>query len=458
LDALSRLLQRRRSLSAAAPLFTLTAGFVAVRTGRDALYIVGDGLFGLPRAYVAAAMLAIPQAMVLLWLLRRFGTRLIRPALLAFVALLMGLYSVFAEAGASWTMTAFFLSVPLLFSVAFSVVWLLGSELFDTLAKNEATAAFSHLGAASILGGVFGGIVARVCGPWSGPRALIGVGAALVFAAFGMVVAVQRAFPSRGPAPAPAEPTPAPGMTSLMARPTALLLLGVAMAGAVTGIFVDFQFYLGAVGGDEASNTIYFANVYLVLGCVSLLLQLVVAPWLHRSAGVQRSLLVLPLALVGGAALVLASATNMARAGLRVVEGGIKAGVHRSTWEQAFLSFPKRDRAHVRVMVDGMGTHLAEGMASVALLIWMRFAAQGNGVTALRAVWVAEVSATWVTVAVMVSALAWSLLTWSLARRMRQVSKATAAVLPDSFEGATFAGSPAGCCEATMALGLPKSS
>jgi len=235
-----------------------------------------------------------------------------------------------------------------------------------------------------------------------------------------------------------------------MARPTALLLVGIAMAGAVAGIFVDFQFYLGAVGGDEASNTVYFANVYLVLGCVSLVLQLLVAPWLHRSAGVQRSLLVLPLALVGGAALVLASATNAARAGLRIAEGGIKAGVHRSTWEQAFLTLPKEDRAHTKLLVDGMGTRLAEGMASVVLLCWMHFAAQGKGVAALKAVWVAQVSATWVTVALFISATVWSLLTWSLARRMRR----SAVLHPfDSGDCATSVGAPAECCQATLAAG-----
>jgi len=451
LDTASSLPQRRRNLWAAAPLFTLTAAFVAVRTGRDALYIVGDGLFGLPRAYVAAALLSIPQAMVMLWLLRRYGTRRVRPALLAAVAVVMGLYFVFAEPGASWTMTAFFFSVPLLFSVAFSAVWLMGTELFEAMPREQATTAFSHLGASSILGGVAGGIVARICGPWSGPRELIAVGAGLAMASLVMVLAAQRAFPSpSGRSLPPPGGAPSAPMKSILARPTAILLISIAMAGAMAGIFVDFQFYLGAVGGDAASNTVYFANVYLVLGCVSLLLQLLVAPWLHRNAGVERSLLALPLALVGGAALVLASATTMSRAGLRIVEGGIKAGVHRSTWEQAFLTFPKQDRAHTKLMVDGMGTRLAEGMASVMLLGWMHFAAQGKGVAALKAVWVAQVSATWVTVALFVSAIVWSLLTWSLARRMRR----SVAIMPfDAEDCAASAGAPTECCQATLALG-----
>ena len=77
---------RQRTLFAATALVLLTAGFITIRTGRDALYLQQGGLFGLPKAYVATAILSVPQAMGVLWMLRRGGTRVARVLMLACVA------------------------------------------------------------------------------------------------------------------------------------------------------------------------------------------------------------------------------------------------------------------------------------------------------------------------------------------------------------------------------------
>ncbi|MEM9493094.1 MAG: hypothetical protein AAGC55_28350, partial [Myxococcota bacterium] len=57
-----------RTALPAAALFLLTAAFMVIRTGRDALYFQEDGLLSLPTAYMAIAVLSIPQAMVVLQL------------------------------------------------------------------------------------------------------------------------------------------------------------------------------------------------------------------------------------------------------------------------------------------------------------------------------------------------------------------------------------------------------
>jgi len=54
------------SFLAPAALFFISAGFVTMRTGRDALFLAGDGLFAVPRAYIAQALLSVPQAMAVL--------------------------------------------------------------------------------------------------------------------------------------------------------------------------------------------------------------------------------------------------------------------------------------------------------------------------------------------------------------------------------------------------------
>jgi hypothetical protein len=421
---------------AASALFAATAGFISIKTGRDALYLQGDGLFGVPKAFIATAFGAIPQAMAMLWALRRLGPRVTRIGVMLITMGVVLAYWSMAEPGASSLMTLFFFVVPLIFSVLFSMVWLLGTELLDHLDSQGASRAFSYLGAASIIGGVAGGAVARTLGPALGPRGLFLVGIVFLVATLGLVSFAHHRFAGPGQPP-PTEKGNPGALWDAVRRGGVGLQLVIAMTAAVSGIFVDFQFYLGAVGNSSAANTTYFANVYLLLSGASLVLQLLVAPRLQRWLGVNGSLMVLPATLFGSAGVVMGLGTVMARAGLRVVEGSIKSGVHRTSWEQAYLTVPKETRASAKVLVDGLAARIAEGLAGVALLAWLHFAAQGHALTAVTAPWIASVSATWITLALLGSTLAWTLASYLLYRRLSTVSDKTIegrlrAPLPDS--------------------------
>ncbi|MCH8016631.1 MAG: hypothetical protein IH917_08420, partial [Acidobacteria bacterium] len=82
--------------------------------------------------------------------------------------------------------------------------------------------------------------------------------------------------------------------------------------------------------------------------------------------------MVLPIALLGGAAgLVMVSTTILSRSILKVAEGGLKASIHRSIWEQVFLPLGGKRREMAKVMVDGLFARMSEGMAAVALYIWL---------------------------------------------------------------------------------------
>jgi hypothetical protein len=428
--------QGRRTLLCGLMLFTLTASFALVRTGRDALYLVGDGLLGVPRAYVAIAVLSVPQATAMLWLLGRVGPRAARLFVLGSTLVVLAAYWALAEPGASTTMTVCFFVVPLVFSVAFSMAWLLGAELLDELEPVAAATAFGRLGAASIVGGLVGGALARTAGPSLGPRALVLLGGVFVTMTLALVIAIHRRFP----AAKPGKPERArAGMLRVLGRRGALLLVGIAMAAAVTGIFVDFQFYLGAAGQGAASNTVYFANAYLFMSASSLVLQLLVAPRVVKWLGGPRTLLVLPTALLGGGSFVMAVGTVLARGGLRVLEGGLKNGVHRTGWEQSFLLFPPGERAAAKVVIDGLAARIGEGIAGVGLHYWLAFLAQGSGMAALDASWVAYVGAVWITVGLLITGLVWAGMTWLLGRRLRALPvdpdaavNATRAPLPDS--------------------------
>src|SRR5262249_56874154 len=96
------------------------------------------------------------------------------------------------------------------------------------------------------------------------------------------------------------------------------------MTGALAGLLIDFQFYAAAASANMGSkgNTSFFANFYILLNFSSLLLQLFATPKIQDKIGLRGGLMVLPLALIGGATFVTAAATAPCRAVLRGTEGG----------------------------------------------------------------------------------------------------------------------------------------
>ena len=414
-----------RSLFVAAPIFLLSAAFFLARTGRDALYFHGRGLFDLPLAYAAIALLSLPMAVLMLSLMRRLGarrTRVVAP--LGLAALLVG-YFLLARPGGGLLMTGFFVLVPLAFGVLFSVSWLLAADLLDRAPRPELVRAYSVVGAASILGGMAGGLAARAGAIVFEPRALVLASAALLLGASGIMAQAQQTCPPRPPLPGTSEVRSSPGLAdfrSVLANRYSLLLLAIGMTASLAGILVEFQFYLAAAtsGHSVRQNAHFFANAYLALNLAALLVQLVVLPPLERLVGVEGSLLVLPTALLGGAATLLASAGTLMRSALRIAEGGLKASIHRASWEQAFLPLTRAHRAAAKLLVDGAGARLAEGAAAAGLYLWLHAGMPGRAALARMPVEMAMLgrSPTWLAWLLLGTSLLWILLTRGIGRRL----------------------------------------
>ena len=162
-------------------------------------------------------------------------------------------------------------------------------------------------------------------------------------------------------------------------------------------------------------------------------------PALQRRVGVNGSLMLLPLSLFGGALFLAASTSAIAREGLRVAEGGLKSSIHRSNWEQAFLPIRRPRRLVVKVLVDGLGTRMAEGLASTMLLVWLNVLVDQHSPDTLNLAWVPYLIAG--------ATLGWIFLTVGLRRNVRSDMGDESAYLPPTPDLP-----PADCCAVTKAL------
>jgi hypothetical protein len=321
-----------------------------------------------------------------------------------------------AKPGGGALMTAIFMAIPLGFGVLFSSAWLLAADLLEHSTPSQLTRAYGFIGAASIVGGILGPLLAKVLAMRVEPQAFFLLAAGTLAMAGVLMATAQRICPRRSAYRAGGLVLPTGRDVGLVLRePYTRLLFAIAMLGALAGILIDFQFYLAAAtsGNTGRANASFFANYYLVLGVAALLLQLLLLPALQRRFGVYGTLFVLPGALLGGAAGLVATASGFMRSLLRVAEGSLKSSVHRVSWEQAYLPLSGAQRAITKILADGFGVHTAEAAGALIILFWLRFVVKGGALAGQGTAWVG-----WVLFGVV---LLWLTLTRSLGRNRSAV-------------------------------------
>jgi ATP/ADP translocase len=389
---------RLRTFLPALSLGLLTAAFIIAKTGRDALFFQGRGLLQLPIAYIMMGTAALPLAMIFVKAMKVWGARPARVGVMLFAAGVMALAAPFLTPGASALLFNIFIFIPAIFGILFATLWLLATDIFDRTPKSDAARSFSKIGASSLAGGIAGGFIAKTLTPFLDPKWLVLLGALVVLAVVALVAHIHSRFPTNI---SNKNEEKRPSIVATFSNNYSRSLLLISMLGALAGLFIDFQFYAAATGAGMGSqgNASFFANFYILLNLSSLVLQLFVAHKVQDKIGLRGGLMILPIALIGGATFVSAAATALSRSVLKVTEGGLRSSVHRSIWEQAFIPVDSSERSLVKIVVDGVGARIAEAIGACAIFFWlMNVVPEGMISMQLNTNWMAW--ATLVTVAV----------------------------------------------------------
>lgn len=374
-------LTSRQTLYPALALGLTTAAFIVTKTGRDALFFQGKGIFQLPVATLMLAAASLPLALLFVRAMKSWGARRARIGIILLAAAVIGAAAPFLAPGDSPLMFNIFVFIPAIFALIFASLWLLASDIFENTPKDDAARAFSKIGASSLAGGMCGGLAAKALSASLPPQGLILSGAVLLLAVAGLVMKTHGLFPSHIAVKKAAQS--ARGALAPIANPYALTLMAIAMTGALAGLLIDVQFYISATSASMGSrgNANFFANFYILLNFSSLLLQLFATPKIQDKIGIRGGLMVLPFALIGGAGFATAAATAFSLSVLRVTEGGLRSSVHRSIWEQAFITIESADRSVVKIAADGIAARIAEGAAALGLYFWVQRVAPNGVVT-----------------------------------------------------------------------------
>ena len=380
-----------RTMSVSTALLLMTGAFILAKTGRDALFFQANGLYDLPKAYLGIALLNLPVAAAMLGMMRWLGTRWARVAAAMLMAVVLVLVALVAKPGGGALMTTIFMVIPLGFGVLFSAAWLLAADLLENATRSQLSRAYGLIGAASILGSILGPLLAKALAMRVEPQFFFLVGAGTLALAGLLMATAQRICPRRSVYRAGGIVIPTKRDIGLvLGKPYTRLLFAIATLGALAGLLIEFQFYLAAAtsGNTGRANASFFADFYLTLGLAALVLQVLLLPALQRRLGVYGTLFILPGALFGGAATLVATTSGFMRSLVRVAEGSLKSSIHRVSWEQTYLPLSGAQRAVAKILADGLGVRTAEAAGALIILFWLRFVVRGDTLVGRSTSWV----------------------------------------------------------------------
>ena len=140
---------RWKTIYPASALGITTAAFIIAKTGRDALFFQGKGIFQLPVATMTVAAASLPLAIFFVKMMRSFGARRARVGVILFAAVVLGVAAPFLRPGDSLLLFNIFIFIPGVYAIIFASLWLLAGDIFETTPKSESVRAFSKIGASS---------------------------------------------------------------------------------------------------------------------------------------------------------------------------------------------------------------------------------------------------------------------------------------------------------------------
>lgn len=417
-----RAAERRPAWIAFAFLTSLIASHSMLETARDALFLAHLPAARLPWVYLSIALLSLiiarweskllraaPQgAGMLLWTavaaLGTFGFWLLLPAHDAAHAfreqlVFYGLYV--------WTGV-----------IAALVLFHFWSQLAAALSVTQAKRLYPLIGSGSVIGALLGSGFASVIARYFGAAPLLLVAAVgFSLSAFVASVLVRFGFGSsaqhgvRGPLPTadPVVDVPVPAASSgeqsarigtdtrLAVRNPYVRRVGVLLLASTTCLTVLDYVFKSAVAASVPQEKLgeIFGSVALGLNTLSLVCQLLVAPWLLKHFDLRVALATLPALLtIAGSALVMGFGMGAALFG-KAADGALRYSLHRTATELLYLPLPDSARPRIKAGLDALGQRGGQALASLLILSMPLFA----GATRLPAWLLAGLAIVWLATA-----------------------------------------------------------
>src|SRR5436190_8261218 len=348
----------------------MMAGHALLETARDSLFLARLPVNQLPWTYGAvavAALLAVElnrRALVIL------GHR---PMLtLTLVAGAFGnlMFMRVFRAGAAWTPHAFFVWTAVVATIATGQFWSLVSEFFTVLQTKQR---YAMMSGGALLGSMLGGGLARWLAPKVGNVPLLAWGSGLFLAA--ALIPAFRQAPARHRIAGASIDAHARAarigkeVRDLVSERYLQRLLALTLLSTTAATLADYVFKLEVARSVSAQHLgTFFGTFNMSVSAFAFLVQVAIAPWLLRSAGLGRSLALLPALLSIGALGVVVLSGFPSALMLRGTDASLRPSVHRGSVEVLYLPLSAAARGRWKMLVEVLGQRGGQALAGLAIL------------------------------------------------------------------------------------------
>jgi AAA family ATP:ADP antiporter len=352
----------------------LTA-YIITKAARDGIFLAKLSALQLPLVYIGIGVVTGFVVAGYLRLSSRISqTSLISGTLAFFIFNLVALwFAVRAQwSPAPWV---FYIWTSIFGIILTTQVWTVGNNVLDL---RQAKRLFPLISCGGILGGSLGGLIgAKLVKRVGTDNLMLLLIPLLVVCVVVVQILLRRfSFPARATSAGKGAAEAKKGFTSafgtIRKSPYLTLIVALLALSAIVTLTVGFQFMVVVQKAFRGKDQItgFCASFYAYLSFFSFLLQVLAGSRIVEKFGVRVTVLILPLALVGGTAVLIGFPLALWAAG--VLKGSdyvVRYSIDRATTELLYVPVPQSIKADVKAVIDMIMQRLADGVGGLLLLL-----------------------------------------------------------------------------------------
>ncbi|MCB0692779.1 MAG: hypothetical protein H6568_11570 [Lewinellaceae bacterium] len=352
-------------------IFLIISTLMIIKPVVNALFLSYVGIKSLPSLFLLVSSLAMLVSVLYARALHRVSLHrmILRTYQVSIpVMVVIGILLHLGWAG-KWLIYVFYIGEVIFALLTTSQFWILANLVFNPL---EAKRLFSLVGAGAIAGGVMGGYITSVFAPLLSNENLLFLAAGLLAGGFFVNRTIWKDYITPDQIRSTARTDGLKGNPLQVIRRSRHLTLLALIVGIsiVIAKLVEYQYSALASAAYPNADRLaaFFGFWFSTFNIISLVIQIFITRRVVGVYGVGKSLFVLPLALFGGATLVLITPVLWAGIALKLFDVSIKQSINKAAIELLILPIPLATKSQAKTFIDVFVDTAATGIGGLLLL------------------------------------------------------------------------------------------
>lgn len=361
---------RARALVLFVNFLLIILAYYQVKSASRSLLVEHGGAALFPYAWIASAVVLTAFIGFYHRLVERVSRLAVVLGTLAACIVLLVVFRVALETGATLAAMAFYVFVDIFSVVLVEQFWSLTNTITAT---EQGKRSYWFVGTGGLVGGVLGGWVASFLVGTVGvsTEGLLLSCAATLGIAFIVNLAMGRAgvYPPASARPPDAEALA--GWRGLVRDRYLLLIAAVLLCAQLAQPLVEYQFIsqVEQVYTEKDSRTAFFGQFFSIMGLVAIAVNMTLTPLVHRLSGAIAGMLVQPVLIAFGSAAFMLSPTLGVVSALKIADRGLSYSINRASKELLYIPVDPVLTYQAKAWIDMLGYRLFKVLGSVFILL-----------------------------------------------------------------------------------------